>query len=92
MLVLQTALAVSLFDHIMFWAACCTAFFGFLRVSEFTCSGVFVPGRHLGFDDIEWDAAGQYRLFLHTSKTDPFRPSGHQVCPVAAMSRYLAIR
>ena len=100
MLVLQSALAVPLFDHIMFWAACCTAFFGFLRVSEFTCSGVFVPGRHLGFDDIDWDAAGHYRLFLHTSKTDPFHhgctillgPSGHQVCPVAAMSRYLAIR
>ena len=100
MLVLQSALAVPLFDHIMFWAACCTAFFGFLRVSEFTCSGVFVPGRHLGFDDIDWGAAGHYRLFLHTSKTDPFHhggtillgPSGHQVCPVAAMSRYLAIR
>ena len=70
MLVLQSALAVPLFDHFMFWAACCTAFFGFLRVSEFTCSGVFVPGRHLGFDDIDWDAAGHYRLFLHTSKTD----------------------
>ena len=100
MLVRQSALAVPLFDYIMFWAACCTAFFGFLRVSEFTCSSVFVPGRHLGFDDIEWDAAGHYRLFLHTSKTDPFHhgctillgPSGHQVCPVAAMSRYLAIR
>ena len=99
MLVLQSALAVPLFDH-MFWTNWCTAFFGILRVSEFTCSGVFVPGRHLGFDDIERDAAGHYRLFLHTSKTDPFHhgctillgPSGHQVCPVAAMSRYLAIR
>ena len=60
----------------------------------------FFPGRHLVFDDIEWDAAGHYRLFLHTSKTDPFHhgctillgPSGHQVCPVAAMYRYLTIR
>ena len=100
MLVLQSALAVPLVDHIMFWAACCTAFFGFLRVSEFTCSGVFVPGRHLGFGDIEWDAVGHYRLFLHTSKTDRIHhgctiligPSGHQICPVAAMSRYFAIR
>ena len=26
----------TLFDHVMFWAACCLAFFGFLRCSEFT--------------------------------------------------------
>jgi hypothetical protein len=40
--------------------------------------------------------------FLKSSKTDPFKvdqgctiligPSGHQICPVAALSRYLAIR
>ena len=59
--------------HGVFWIFC---------VNEFTCSGVFVPGRHLGFDDIEWDAASHYHLFLYTSKT---------VCPVAAMSRCLAI-
>ena len=100
MLVFQSALAVPRFDHVMVWAACCTAFFEFLRVSEFTCSDVFFPFRHLALDDIEWDAEGHYHLFLHTSKTDPFHhgctiligPSGHQICPVAAMSRYLAIR
>jgi hypothetical protein len=98
--VLQSALSAPGFDHVMFWAACCTAFFGFLRVSEFTCPGVYVPSCHLSLSDIQWDAAGHYRLLLKSSKTDPFHqgctiligPSGHQICPVAALSRYLAIR
>ncbi|CAB3988529.1 Retrovirus-related Pol poly from transposon 412 [Paramuricea clavata] len=98
--VLQSALSAPGFDHVMFWAACSTAFFGFLRVSEFTCAGVYVPSCHLSLSDIQWDAAGHYRLFLKSSKTDPFHkgctvligPSGHQICPVAALSRYLAIR
>ncbi len=98
--VLQSVLSAPVFDHVMFWAACCTAFFGFLRVSEFTCPGVYVPSRHLSLSDIQWDAGGHYRLFLKSSKTDQFHqgctiligPSGHQICPVAALSRYLAIR
>jgi hypothetical protein len=37
------------FDHVMFRVACCTAFFGFLRASEFTCtcSGQFYPAVYL---------------------------------------------
>jgi hypothetical protein len=98
--VLHSALSAPSFDHVMFWAACCTAFFGFLRVSEFTCSGCYVPSRHLSLDDIKWDAGGHFRLFLKSSKTDQFHrsctillgPSGRQICPVAALSRYLVIR
>ena len=98
--VLQSVLSAPVFDHVMFWAACCTAFFGFLRVTEFTCPGVYVPSCHLSLSDIQWDAGGHYRLFLKSSKTDQFHqgctiligPSGHQICPVAALSRYLAIR
>lgn len=100
LLVLQHALATPTFDHVMFWAACCSAFFGFLRVSEFTCSGVFRPSRDLSVDDIHLDASGHYRLRLKTSKTDPFRqgctillgPSGRSICPVQALTRYLGIR
>ena len=98
--VLAQALEFPSFDNIMFWAACCTAFFGFLRVSEFSCPGIFVPSQHLSRHDVSWDPAGFYRLFLKRSKTDPFAsgytvllgPSGQSICPVAALSRYLSIR
>ena len=83
-----------------FWAACCTAFFGFLRVSEFTCSGPFIVSRHLSCSDLVFDPAGYYRLFLKTPKTHPFHhgcvlvlgPSGQSICPVAAIIRYLQMR
>ena len=45
--IIHQALATPSFDTVMFWAACCTAFFGFLRVSEFTCPGAFDPSTHL---------------------------------------------
>ena len=35
---IKSCLDLSLFDDKMFWAACCTAFFGFLRAAEFTAS------------------------------------------------------
>ena len=97
---LCNALSAPTFDNFMFWAACCTAFFGFMRVSEFTCAGPFVPSHHLSFQDLQYDLAGHFRLHVKSSKTDPFRvgctlvlgPSGGRVCPVHALSRYLAIR
>ena len=40
LLALQSAFSLGVFHHCMlFWAACSLAFFGFLRVREFTCSG-----------------------------------------------------
>lgn len=39
--IIQASLSAGTFDHLMFWAACCVAFFGFLRVSEFTCPSAF---------------------------------------------------
>jgi hypothetical protein len=97
---LCTALSSPSFDHVMFWAACCTAFFGFLRVSELTCPGPFIPSRHLALEDLQFVSTGHFRLRLKSSKTDPFGegctvllgPSGGTVCPVKALLRYLAIR
>jgi hypothetical protein len=94
---LRTALSSPSFDHATFWAACCTAFFGFPRVSELTCPGPFIPSRYLA---LEFVATGHFGLRLKSSKTDPFGegctvllgPSGGTVCPVKALLRYLAIR
>ena len=43
----QLLLSNPSFDNIMLWAALTLAFFGFLRVSEFTCSGQFNPNIHI---------------------------------------------
>ena len=72
MVILAQSLRDSSFNRVMFWAACCTAFFGFLRVSEFTCPGAFDPSRHLSRDYISLEPAGFFRVHLKVSKTDPF--------------------
>ena len=91
-------------DDIMLWAACCVAFFGFLRASEFTVpSSGFQPGVHLSVADISVDAFPlPSTAFVHLShsKTDQFgkgysivlaRSDGH-ICPVAALMSYLHCR
>ena len=48
LLALQSAFFLAVFHHCMlFWAASSLAFFGLLRVREFTCSGPFDPRIHL---------------------------------------------
>ena len=44
-------------DHVMLWAACCVAFFGFLRSGELTSPDVgdFDPGQHLSVSDVTVD-------------------------------------
>ena len=84
----------------MFWAACSLAFFGFLRASEFTCSGSFDPLVHLWISDVSFDTSGSLHLFIKTSKTDPFRrgvslsigASRKPICAVSAVRRYLQVR
>ena len=91
--------------NIMMWAACCTAFFGFLRCSEFTVpsSNGFEPVTHLSLKDIALDnktSPSLIRINIKQSKTDPFRKgfhlflgcTGHHICPVKALLPYLAVR
>lgn len=78
------------------------AFFGLLRVSEFTCSGIFYPTLHLAPSDISFNEAFSIMYVnIKGSKTDPFK-SGcvirlaaiprHTLCPVNAMRTFLAAR
>ena len=92
-------------DSLMLWAACCVAFFGFLRAAEFTVPslGEFDPGAHLTYRDIAVDSRAEpstMRVTIKQSKTDPFRQGIHiflarvrgDLCPVEAMMRYLEAR
>jgi len=93
------------YSNIMLWAACCLAFFGFLRVSEFTvpCHTDYDPSLHLSLQDISIDNRDNPRILkvnIKQSKTDPFR-QGVQIylgatdtplCPILGILPYLARR
>ena len=89
-------------DNIMLWAACCLAFFGFLRCSEFTVPSQsdFCPETHLTLQDLSLDSRlnpTRIQVTIKQSKTDPFRP-GHKLClgitgsSICPISAYLAAR
>ena len=92
-------------DDLMIWAACCIAFFGLLRVSEFTTPTQthFNPSSHLSLSDIALDSHTSpqvIRITLKQSKTDQLRQgthlylgkTGHRVCPIGAIIPYLIAR
>ena len=89
----------------MLWAACCVAFFGFLRCSEFTvpAQAEYDPDTHLSLTDIIIDnkeAPSRVYITIKQSKTDPFRQgvqiclgkTDKSICPVNALLPYLAVR
>jgi len=93
------------YQSIMLWAACCTAFFGFLRVGEMTVPNQesFDDSAHLSLRDISVDSRSNPTtiwLTIKQSKTDPFRAgvklcltrTESIVCPVKALLPYLAVR
>ena len=95
------SLSNSGFGALMFWSACLLAFFGLLRVSEFTTSPPFDPARHLAPTDVEFlpgDPSPGIRLRIKVSKTDPVGAghclyigvTGTHLCPVRALRSYLA--
>jgi len=65
------------YNNIMLWVACCLAFFGFLRVGEFTipAKGSYNKSSHLSLSDIAVDKHDNPQLLhitIKQSKTDPF--------------------
>ena len=65
-------------DIVMLWAACCVAFFGFLRIGEMSVpdDDSYDPAVHLSRQDIALDDASSpsvVRVRIKQSKTDPFR-------------------
>ena len=92
-------------DTVMLWAACCLAFFGFMRTGELTVPSDqgYDSTVHLSLSDISVDNPadpGILGVRLKASKTDPFRKGislfigrvSSDICPVAAMLAYLMVR
>ena len=91
------------FDCTMFTAAVLSAFFGLLRVSEYTSPtrATFDPNVHLTLNDVQINWIRKL-VFLHikASKTDPFRlgvtlrlgATNNDLCPVHALLRYIVVR
>ena len=87
----------------MIWAACCTAYFAFLRCSEFTIpsQNTFNPDTHLTLKDVAVDCRASpntITITIKCSKTDQLRwatlytylgRTGESVCPAQAMVEYL---
>ena len=90
-------------DSRMLVAAVTLAFFGLLRVSEYTCPTVrcFDRNTNLLVGDISLDPSGRLvRVKIKASKTDPFRQGGEvrvgatgtDICPVRAVREYVESR
>ena len=86
-------------DKAMLWAAMLTAFYGFLRVSEYTASHVnkYNPSTTLCYEDVAIKSQHVISITIKSSKTDPFRQgttifihrNNSALCPVQALIKYL---
>ena len=92
-------------DVVMLWAACCLAYFGFMRIGELTVpsDGAYDASAHLLWGDIMVDdpaCPSRMEVRIKASKTDPFRQGislfigkvASDLCPVSAMLAYLVVR
>ena len=86
----------------MLWAAMLCAFFGFMRVSEFTSAKAksFSSEDTLCYTDVKVIDSNCFGIQLKSSKTDPFRlgvqiriaANGLLLCPVTALRKYMQSR
>ena len=98
---IRAQLDLCAYNDLMFWAACVSAFSGFLMCAEFTVPSTgFDSELHLSPSDIKVGPKPfPSRVFVHlkTSKTDQCRRSytlvlakcNSVLCPVIALMRYL---
>ena len=93
------------YDIVMLWAACCLAYFGFLRAGELTVpsDSAFDPSIHLSWGNLAVDnpeSPAIMSVTLKASKMNPFRKGvtlyirwvSSDLCPVSAMLAYLVLR
>ena len=93
------------YDNTLLWAACCLAFFEFLRCGEFTVPSqeAYNSDMHLSLVDIALDDKSNptvIQVTIKQSKTDPFRQgvdlylgkTWKDICSVCAVIPYLVIR
>ena len=94
------------YDHVMLWAAYCTAFFGFLTSGEVTVPSLpaYDPGVHLSYGDITFNSQTQPTVAQVNIKADPIHAgmliymymymgrTNCDICPVAALVAYYTIR
>ena len=88
------------YDRQMLWTACTTAFFGFLRSSEYlsTSTKEHDPSTTLLYSDITL-LKSKALLNIKTSKTDPFRQgcvlrlcsTNHTICPVNSLKDFCRV-
>ena len=92
-------------DVVMLWAACCLAYFGFMRVGELTVPSDdgYDASCHLSWGDVTVDdptRPSRMEVRIKASKTDPFRRGisifigrvSSDLCPVSAMLAYMVVR
>ena len=90
---------------VMLWAACCLAYFGFMRIGELTVSSddAYDSASHLSWGDSAVDdpaCPSCMEVRVKASKTDPFQQGislligrvASDLCPVSAMLAYLVVR
>ena len=105
LLIIFKSLGLNIPDHIMFWAACNLAFFGFLCSGEFMVPTLasFSPDVHLSLKDIAFDSyevPTMLHVRLKASKTDPFRKGcfihisrgNSPLCAVQSLITYLHVQ
>ena len=97
-------ICVSSYEISLFRAAFCLAFFGFLRVGEFTSKSLTsCDSRPLQFNDVDIigvDGCRQVKMTIRQSKTDQLGKSvtlllsetASPVCPLNALSNFLRVR
>ena len=75
MMIIHRSLDLSVYDHMMLWAACCIRFSGFLQAGEFTVNAPFDPDIHLTVNDIQADSLSHpksFRNHIECSKKELF--------------------